>query len=144
MKTIAIFIAMIAATLMAGCQTTQTEQLTPKIGMANPASKFCVQQGGKLEIRDEVNGQVGYCQLPDGVVVEEWELFRHHQNICKPEEAKKLVGMHNLDDQQILNKTKAIIIRRVGPNDLVTMDYRNDRITVTVDDQNKIIRSSCG
>ena len=30
-------------------------------GMANPASVYCEQNGGKLEIRDETDGQVGYC-----------------------------------------------------------------------------------
>lgn len=49
---------------------------TPKIGMANPASVHCIELGGKLEIRSETGGQVGYCHLPDGRVVEEWALFR--------------------------------------------------------------------
>lgn len=46
------------------------------IGIANPASEHCVKLGGKLEIRSETGGQVGYCHLPDGRVVEEWALFR--------------------------------------------------------------------
>jgi putative hemolysin len=45
-------------------------------GVANPASEFCVSQGGTVEIVDEANGQVGYCNLPDGSRVEEWEYFR--------------------------------------------------------------------
>ena len=48
----------------------------PMIGMANPASVFCEKQGGTLSIKDEVGGQVGYCQLPSGKVCEEWALFR--------------------------------------------------------------------
>ena len=47
----------------------------PIIGMANPASEYCVSLGGRLEIRDGSDGQTGYCHLPDGRVVEEWELF---------------------------------------------------------------------
>lgn len=46
------------------------------IGMPNPASAYCVKRGGKLEIRSTQGGQVGYCHLPDGRVVEEWALFR--------------------------------------------------------------------
>ena len=46
------------------------------IGMSNPASEFCIQQGGKLEIRQEAEGEAGYCHLPDGRVVEEWAFFR--------------------------------------------------------------------
>ena len=45
-------------------------------GIANPASTFCVEQGGTVEIVDETDGQVGYCNLPDGTRVEEWEYFR--------------------------------------------------------------------
>ncbi|CAB4884915.1 unannotated protein [freshwater metagenome] len=49
---------------------------TTPTGIANPASVFCVKQGGRLEIVDEAGGQVGYCNLPDGTRVEEWEYFR--------------------------------------------------------------------
>lgn len=45
-------------------------------GIANPASEFCIAQGGTLDIVDEEAGQVGYCTLPDGTRVEEWEYFR--------------------------------------------------------------------
>lgn len=47
--------------------------------IANPASVFCVEQGGTLEIVDEQLGQVGYCNLPDGRRVEEWDFF-YEQN----------------------------------------------------------------
>lgn len=49
---------------------------TPAIGMANPASTHCIDKGGKLEIRNEKTGAVGYCHLPDGRVIEEWKFFR--------------------------------------------------------------------
>jgi putative hemolysin len=45
-------------------------------GLANPASVFCVEQGGTVEIVDEAGGQVGYCTLPDGARIDEWEYFR--------------------------------------------------------------------
>jgi uncharacterized protein len=44
--------------------------------LANPASVFCVQSGGKSEIRTGARGQYGVCRLPDGRVVEEWAYFR--------------------------------------------------------------------
>jgi uncharacterized protein len=44
--------------------------------LANPASVFCVQSGGKSEIRNGARGQYGVCVLPDGRVVEEWTYFR--------------------------------------------------------------------
>jgi putative hemolysin len=46
------------------------------VGLANPASVFCIEQGGTLELRNTMEGSVGYCHLPDGTVIEEWELFR--------------------------------------------------------------------
>ena len=58
--------------VMAGC----APEPEKRIGMANPASVHCVEKGGKLEIRNEPKGAVGYCHLPDGRVIEEWELFR--------------------------------------------------------------------
>ncbi len=44
--------------------------------LANPASVFCAQSGGKSEIRKGPRGQYGVCRLPDGRVVDEWRYFR--------------------------------------------------------------------
>jgi len=45
--------------------------------LANPASVYCQQQGGKLEIRTDANGgQIGYCLFADGKECEEWAYFR--------------------------------------------------------------------
>jgi putative hemolysin len=44
--------------------------------LANPASVFCVQSGGKSEIRNGARGQYGVCRLPDGRVVNEWSYYR--------------------------------------------------------------------
>jgi len=52
---------------------------TDVTGMPNPASVYCEEQGGTLEIVDEEGGQVGYCNLPDGTRIEEWEYYRANQ-----------------------------------------------------------------
>lgn len=44
--------------------------------IANPASTFCVESGGKSVIETESDGERGYCILPDGTKVDEWEYFR--------------------------------------------------------------------
>jgi putative hemolysin len=45
--------------------------------LPNPASVFCEEQGGQLEIRtDASGGQVGVCIFPDGSECEEWAYFR--------------------------------------------------------------------
>ncbi|TQM89762.1 hypothetical protein BD293_4443 [Roseinatronobacter monicus] len=63
---------------LAGCVTKPLgpPMQMPVIGHANPASVFCAKLGGKVEIRPEPGGLTGWCQLPDGSVHEEWNLFR--------------------------------------------------------------------
>jgi uncharacterized protein len=71
---------MIAALLLIaapGCGDDDDDApVTTSAGLANPASEFCVAQGGEVEIASEPGGEVGYCNLPDGTRVEEWEYFR--------------------------------------------------------------------
>lgn len=53
----------------------------PAVGMANPASVYCQQQGGKTDIRKTAAGEVGYCVFPDKSECEEWAFYRGE---CKP------------------------------------------------------------
>lgn len=53
-----------------------------KIGMPNPASVYCAENGGKLEIRSgKDGGQVGYCVFEDGSECGEWAFLRGE---CRP------------------------------------------------------------
>lgn len=57
-------------------------------GMANPASVFCEEQGGTVEIvADEDGNQRGNCQLADGSEIDEWEYWRqfHGSGVDAPE-----------------------------------------------------------
>ena len=50
--------------------------------LANPASVYCEEQGGTLEIRtDAEGGQAGYCLFDDGSECEEWAYYRGE---CQP------------------------------------------------------------
>lgn len=49
---------------------------TGSVTRANPAAEYCAQLGGRSEIRKEEGREVCYCHLPDGRVIDEWELFR--------------------------------------------------------------------
>ena len=91
MKNITI-LAVLAVSVSACSSMQTTDSKQAKIGLANPASQYCVDQGGKLEIVKEANGEVGYCHLPNGEKVEEWALFRQSQAQCVAEEVTKLVG----------------------------------------------------
>jgi putative hemolysin len=53
--------------------------------MANPASEYCIEQGGTLEIiEDETGGEIGMCTLPNGIICEEWSLFRGEcEELCE-------------------------------------------------------------
>ena len=46
-----------AATVLAACNTS-AQQEAPTVGMANPASEFCVKQGGKLEMKKDKDGRL--------------------------------------------------------------------------------------
>lgn len=68
-----ISIAMLSIVAMGAC---------PKAGpptppqIANPASVYCEQQGGRVEIVDTPQGQQGICVLADGTRCDEWAFFR--------------------------------------------------------------------
>ena len=132
-------------TATACSQVKESQQNVPLLGQANPASEYCIQQGGQLNIKEEANGQVGYCHFADGRVVEEWALIRAKKIECIAEEAQKLVGQIVPSDAEIQQKTQSTIVRRVAMNEPVTMDYRFDRITLVVDPiSQKITHASCG
>ena len=46
--------------------------------------------------------------------------------------------------QAELDKLKGLMLRTVRPGEMVTMDFRADRLTVEVDAQGKILRASIG
>ncbi|ORX37418.1 hypothetical protein BD324DRAFT_579295 [Kockovaella imperatae] len=76
--------------------------------VANPASVYCIEIGGTLEIRKDGEGnEVGYCKLPDGSEVEEWELFRtaHAEESKSAEDRSSQAGQMGTggsDDQKVL------------------------------------------
>ena len=57
---------------------TSTEESTgTTVWMANPASVFCEEQGGTVNIvKDEEGNESGMCKLADGTEVDEWEYYR--------------------------------------------------------------------
>lgn len=83
MKKTLSFSTLIIGTALATTACTHnlpTQSQTPKkeiqLGMPNPASQYCLEQGGKLNIVKTEAGEVGICLLPDGSEVEEWDFFR--------------------------------------------------------------------
>ena len=68
------FGAMILVGLLSGCAASTND--TQTVGMPNPASAYCLKQGGTLAIENHPKGQVGICTLTNGTKIEEWELYR--------------------------------------------------------------------
>lgn len=62
------------------CETESNTQL------ANPASVYCVEEKGELDIIDTNAGQAGYCNLPDGRSCEEWAYYRSEGKECLEQE----------------------------------------------------------
>lgn len=50
------------------------------VGMVNPASVYCVEQGGESILVKSKKGDFGVCRLKDGTAVEEWEYYRENNN----------------------------------------------------------------
>jgi len=61
------------------------------VGMANPASVFCEENGGKLEIITATDGsQSGMCKFSDGSQCEEWAFQRGE---CKIGDSQKQIDI---------------------------------------------------
>lgn len=67
---------MLSAWLLMACGSQASAVPSPHANLANPASAYCEEHGGTLEIRTEAGGQVGYCKFADGSECEEWAFFR--------------------------------------------------------------------
>jgi putative hemolysin len=79
--------------LLTGCTlvTSQAADIKPTViptvlptmaALPNPATVYCIEQGGKSEIRTNADGsQTGYCIFADGSECDEWAYYRAE---CSP------------------------------------------------------------
>jgi putative hemolysin len=71
-------LSIILVILMTGC----IKKTNNNTSLPNPASQFCEDNGGKLEIRTAADGsQSGVCVFPDGSECDEWDYFHSE---CQP------------------------------------------------------------
>ena len=74
---------LVAIILLSSCSSSQTHPISGP-NLPNPASVYCEQNGGKLDLRQDASGGVaGSCIFPDGSECDEWAYFRGE---CKPGE----------------------------------------------------------
>lgn len=62
--------------------------------------------------------------------------------MCRPAAAQKLVSRPTDDEIKFL--TKASIVRRAKSGDVLSQDFREDRVTVMTDASGKVISARCG
>jgi hypothetical protein len=124
-KTSSILLVLVIAVVMmtAGCTSNQpaatttkvaTEVATPAVpaqgntGLANPASVYCGQVGGKTEIKKDATGaEYGICTFPNGSSCEEWALYRGE---CTPTPSK--VANLTADIKTAVNNTVANVTNK--------------------------------
>jgi len=102
------FVLILAATWLSACSgpaasSGTVASATPKAGLANPASVFCTERGGRLNITtDATGGQVGQCIFPDGSQCEEWAFY---QGKCAPgpSQAATAASSANLTEAMLKN-----------------------------------------
>lgn len=57
--------------------TLEVDNAPPDVELPNPASAYCEEQGYRVEIRtDDQGNQYGVCIFPDGSECDEWAFFR--------------------------------------------------------------------
>ena len=72
-----ILVALTACTTLQVQTPEPTATDMPQVGIPNPASVYCNEQGNKHEIRTAADGsQNGICVFPDGSECDEWVYFR--------------------------------------------------------------------
>ncbi len=142
----AIFTILFFSLALSGCSLSKnnnqpsqpsSNQQNQQAGLANPASTFCVEQGGKLEMRDNDAGQYGVCVFEDGSECEEWAFFRLE---CKPGETKQ--GLQNIEQkeksteqgtQSTEQEDKDIFMSQTGNDSIKVFDIKSgDNITSPV------------
>ena len=73
MKKNTVIFLLAAVLILVVCAVIQSARKETEL--ANPASAFCLEQGGNLETVDLEKGQISFCVFEDGSRCEEWDLY---------------------------------------------------------------------
>ena len=66
-----------AVMMLAGCTVSGPDPIMG-LQLPNPASVYCIERGGTLDIKESPQGDVTTCVLSDGTRVDEWEFYRQN------------------------------------------------------------------
>lgn len=134
-KTLILWTLLLGAAALTGCGLqTNNEILSGEdtlvqnpdtTQIANPASEYCVSQGGTSEIRKDKDGaEFGVCILSNGEEREEWSFYRESE----------YVGL-SLADAKAKAKESGVefrIAEQDGEAKALTMDLRPGRVNAVV------------
>ena len=97
-----LWIAMILLCLAACAPSTAapTAETGNAAGLPNPASVYCEEQGGRLEMRSDDTGAYGVCIFDDGSECEEWAYYRGECAPGGPDAATQPGGEPSLLDTE--------------------------------------------
>lgn len=140
-KTLILWTLLLGTIALTGCGQQSTNEIltgediliqtwaegsgTNTTGIANPASEYCVSQGGTSEIRKDKDGaEFGVCKLANGEEREEWNFYRESE----------YVGL-SLADAKAKAKENGVefrIAEQDGEAKALTMDLRPGRVNAVV------------
>ena len=110
------FLVLAAMLALAGCvagQPVVVPAATTAPGLANPASVYCADNGGTLDIRSDAAGnQTGVCVFPDGSECDEWAYFRGE---CAPGQAAVPTS-----EPEVANPAAAYCVQQGGSDQILT------------------------
>jgi putative hemolysin len=113
------------------------------IGMANPASVNCVNNGGKVDIRHDLSGnEIGYCILPDGSECDEWAFYNGECKGSGPDHESKIftIWIGDVHSKNLPSAEVFIDGNRVG----VTNSKGEVRAGVNFGQHTVSAKASCG
>ncbi len=86
---------------------------TPLAALTNPASLYCIEKGGRLEIRSSGDtNQIGVCLFDDDTLCEQWSFYRGE---CQSDQTYNLPPAPPSADDEMFAALFADVRRRLPP-----------------------------
>lgn len=68
---------LVMVAMAAGCTVSGPDPIMG-LQLPNPASVYCIERGGSIDIKESPQGDVTTCVLSDDTRVDEWEFYRQN------------------------------------------------------------------
>ena len=67
----------VTSVLFVGCTVSGPDPIMG-LQLPNPASVYCIERGGSINIKESPQGDVTTCVLSDGTEIDEWAYYRQN------------------------------------------------------------------